>query len=75
MIKLEQMKELEAPTYDNTFQGLVHYSGLYSHDEKEYLVTYGFDEDEVKEAENKYPENPQEEFPWDDAHIIEIVEI
>ena len=32
MIKLEQMKELEAPTYDNTFQGLVRYSGLYSHD-------------------------------------------
>lgn len=74
MIKLEQMKELEAPTYDNTFQCLVHYSGLYSHDGKEYLVTYGFDEDEVKEAENKYPENPQEEFTWDDAHIIEIIE-
>ena len=74
MIKLEQLKELEAPTYDNTFQGLVHYSGLYYHDGKEYLVTYGFDEDEVKEAESKYPKNPQEEFPWDDAHIIEIIE-
>ena len=74
MIKLEQMEELEAPTYDNTFQGLVFYSGIYFYNEKEYLVTYGFDEEEVKEAENKYPENPQEEFPWDAAHIIGIIE-
>ena len=74
MVKLEKMKELEAPLYEKTFQGMTFYSGLYSHNDKEYLVTYVFDEDEIKEAENKYPENPQEELPWDDAHIIEIVE-
>lgn len=64
----------EAPTYNNTYQGMVFYSGICYYNNKEYFVTYGFNEEEVKEAENKYPENPQEEFPWDDAHIIEIIE-
>lgn len=74
-IKLELMDELEMPTYDNTYQGLVEYSGIYGHEGKKYQVTYCFDEDEINKAEETYPTNPQEILPWDDEHVIDMVEI